>query len=126
MRNKILFITLAMVLILSTCGAALAVQIQPYYVSITSAQVALGISGGLASCSAILNVNNGVDNTRIDMYLQRSSGGSWTTISSWSKTASGDTSLYTSKSVSSGYSYRLKVVFTADTEVVTKYSYYTY
>jgi len=133
MKNKILLITLSIILTLSFTGAAIALESPTTrYTYISSTENYLGINGsGLATCSTKIIADSYVDSVNISMYLQKLSGTTWVTVQSWSGSANGNRlNLYKTQYVGSGYQYRLKGVFRAyynnDSETTTNYNYYFY
>lgn len=101
------------------------------YTYIANASCALSINGsGLASCTASITGQAGVDSVRIIGYLQKDTG-SWTTVKSWSQTWAGRYgNMGKTYYVPSGYDYRWKVYFTAydggNSETITLYTYDSY
>jgi hypothetical protein len=70
-------------------------------------------SSGVASMSSSISCDNSyVDNVKMTNLLQRYQSGSWSTVTTWTKTADGDaTSWSKTYTVSSGYTYRLLTYF---------------
>ena len=84
----------------------------PMLVYITTATSSFEISGGVAYMSTLMTAS-GVDELRLTSYLQKYVNGSWSTVTSWSKTVSGNSgSLSSSYSVTSG-TYRVRSYFYA-------------
>ena len=72
-------------------------------------------SAGKATCLASITGYPGTTTkVEINMYLQQLKNGSWTNVSSWSKTFNTYTgTLENTKTVTKGYSYRVKVSYYA-------------
>jgi hypothetical protein len=91
------------------------VPITPYYSYTATATSSLGIIGGTAYCSSILEGGASVTKITAHQYLQKkNSQNSWSTISggSWTKTVNDfDLLMSNTKSSLSSGSYRLKTVF---------------
>lgn len=87
--------------------------IVPYYAAINAHNQDLSISSsGTAVCTGTTTVFSGYKaNTVVE--LQRKSNGAWSTIDSWSATGGTAASVDKSRSVSKGYSYRVKVTHKA-------------
>lgn len=77
--------------------------VEPCYVGVNSKSCSLTLSSGTATCTGTVNLKNGYSAKLTLKLQQRKSGGSWSTIQTW--TASG-TRISKSRSVSSGYEYR--------------------
>lgn len=90
------------------------------YTVIRSKSASVSVSGTTASCYAKLTSQSSATLT-IKMTLQKKSGSTWSNVQSWTASKTG-TSLTMSKtkSVTSGGTYRLKVVFTAGSETVNQ------
>lgn len=79
---------------------------------ITSATSDFDISGGQAIMSSLMYAN-GVDQVRMANYLQKLVNGSWTSVTSWSKTENATSASWSNTySVTSG-TYRLKTYYYA-------------
>ncbi len=86
--------------------------VTPMLVYITTATSSFDISGGVAYMGSSMTAS-GVDKLRLTNYLQKYINGSWSTVTSWSKTVSGNSvSLSSSYSVTSG-TYRVRSYFYA-------------
>lgn len=90
-----------------------------WYVNISSAIPTLSISGSTARCSAILTSKKSND-LKIEMKLQKYSAGNWSTVTTWTTSDNGATSLNLTKTkeISKG-TYRVRGVFTSGSEEVT-------
>lgn len=87
--------------------------IVPYYIAIKSHDKKLSISSsGTATCTGSTTVFSGYKAYTV-VELQRKSNGTWSSIDSWSATGGTTASVNKSRSVSKGYSYRVKVTHTA-------------
>ena len=128
-------ITVLLVVLCLTAGIGASAQTAPPpapdYTLISVASSGLSISGGLATCSASVTGQVGVDSVSLTGYLQRYNGTTWVTIKSWTKSADGRyCSMGTTYYVSSGYNYRYRVYCTAydggssETVIVTSYDSY--
>ena len=83
------------------------------YISSCSANLSISSSGTASVQSSITGVT-GVTSVKIVASLQRYSGGAWTTLQSWTETAAGRTlTLYKTRAVTSGYTYRVSSKVTA-------------
>ena len=108
--RKITVVVLALFLILgSTVGYAEIHSIQPpiqlYYTHTASITAELKITGGTASCYGEIQPKSGVSSSSITVELQQYKNGKWIPLGSWS----GKTSAKGSKSVASGYKYKVIV-----------------
>ncbi len=87
-------------------------DIAPMSVYISSTANSLSISGGTATCNASIRATSQIGKCEIISKLQRYQNGSWTTLKTFTETAS---TYYASQSetysVSRGYSYRLVTSF---------------
>lgn len=95
--------------------------IHPRYANIKSAVVVLGKNG--KKLMPTVNVtSHKVMNISVTMYLEKNSGGGWTSINSWSASKTGGScSLSKTQTVTSGI-YRVKAVINCGGEKITKYS----
>ena len=129
MQNKVvaIFLMALMLLFCSLPVFALDEQVKedPFvpevrYSTIDSASASLSVSGTTATCYARLTAKRSVS-LKIKMTLQKKSGSTWSNVQSWTGSKTG-TSLTMTKTtaVSSGVSYRLKVTFTAGSEMVSQ------
>lgn len=100
-----------------------AMTIEPRNTNIKYSTISLSLSDGIAKCSAsVTGYASNTEHVSIYLYLQKYSGGGWSTVESWSDSADGNTlSMYKTASISSGR-YRLKASYYAQTENVVKYS----
>lgn len=108
--------TLLVVLLLTLAGTAWAegqIIVTPYYTYVSSIFADLAISGNTARCSGYAKGSSTETRTTLTVTLQRQAVGSstWTTADSWGVTGTGRdlVQIERTKSVSSGYSYRVKV-----------------
>lgn len=85
--------------------------IQPLYDDTNRASASLSISGGIATCLGKVKPDNASQSASITMKLQQKKDGSWTTIATWTGSASNGNaaSLSKTKSVAKGYDYRVYV-----------------
>ncbi len=91
-----------------TQSSNLDIIITPMFVAITDCSVGIDDYGwGQMHCYADTAVQSGYT-AKVTAELQRYSGGIWTTIKSWTNTASGFAVVDNSWYVTSGYSYRVK------------------
>ena len=119
MKRKSLVALLAGLLLFSFTASVLAddlpdqVIVTPYYTYVTSIFADLTISGSTATCIGSGKGSSTSNFTTLTVTLQRQSSGSssWTNVDSWSSTGTGRdlVRVQKTKSVSSGYSYRVKV-----------------
>jgi len=124
--KKVLVVLLAVVLVVAFASTAYAAVPMPMYTYISDADADLDIISGTAYCDVEM-VSSGTS-SRVSAYLQRYSGGSWSTVKHWSRNyADGDFYWSASYSVSSGYNYRLKAYCYAyygnNTESAAVYAY---
>lgn len=108
-------LTLMLILSLSTHGMAAKVEsnvVSPRYLYIasTSANLAINERTGIATCTALCDVN-GAYTVEIECRLQRDAGTMWKTIQTWSVSGTGQASLIKQWAVPSGYTYSLYTVF---------------
>lgn len=90
------------------------------YVTIDAPYSSISVSGSTASCYSKLTAKKSVA-LKIKMTLQKKSGTTWSNVQSWSASKNGTSlTLSKTKSVASGGTYRLKVVFTAGSETVNQ------
>lgn len=93
------------------------------YTTIGSTAVSLTISGVTAECSSMLSAKYST-NLKIKMELQKKSGEFYSTVKTWTKSATGTgTTLAGSKTINPLSTYRLKVTFTAGSETIVVYKY---
>ncbi|MEX1377675.1 MAG: hypothetical protein AB1Z23_09445 [Eubacteriales bacterium] len=100
------------------------------YISTTVTNLEI-TAGGLAECYASISCYSGTDSVRISAYLERYSGGTWTTLQHWSENTTGNYGyMYKEYYVTSGYQYRWRVYYYAyegdDSESTSAIDYYTY
>ncbi len=125
MIRKLLLMTVAIMLVFSVGGTALAEGRTPEasesggdysicytYISYTSCNFSIA-ADGKATMTATINGYSNVDSVKISGYLQRYNNG-WQTVKSWSETTSGRYGIM-SKTwyVSQGYQYRWLVYYYA-------------
>lgn len=82
------------------------------YTGLNSITSGLNITSGTATCAGIAKATSGYS-IQMTMTLQKSSGGSWSSVTSWSGSGQGTTGISLSKTktgLSSGYSYKVNVV----------------
>ncbi len=98
-------------------------EIVPCYVNILNCSVSLNISGIKASCSAVLQSKSSV-NLKIKMELQKEKSTGYETVATWTDSKT-DTllAMTESRNINILCNYRLKVTFTAGSEVETVYKY---
>ena len=89
--------------------------IQPYYVYTSTIDTNLSISStGVADVKAKIIGNLSTTSVRVNVYLQRYSGGSWITVDSWSQSSnSSRTTLQKNVVVTKGYQYRVQASYYA-------------
>ena len=93
------------------------------YSTIGSTGILLEISGLTATCGATLSAQYSTS-LKIKMELQKKSGDTYSTVKTWTKSATGTgTTLSGSKIINPLSTYRLKVTYTAGSEKVTRYKY---
>lgn len=127
---KILSVIMALLMALSIGTVAFAEtddssddEIANRYNTILSTGVGFEISGLTAECSAILTAQYSTS-LKIKMELQKQSSGSYSTVKTWTKSATGvSTTVAGSKIINPFSTYRLKVTFTAGSETITRYKY---
>ena len=127
---KILSVILALLMALSFGSVALADsgnasddEIDYRYSTIGTTAVGFDINGLTAECSAILTAQYSTS-LKIKMELQKKSSGTYSTIKTWNKTATGvSTGVEGTKIINPLSTYRLKVTFTAGSETITRYKY---
>ena len=127
---KILSVIMAMIMALSFGSVAFAEsgdatddEINYRYSTIGATAVGFDINGLTAECSAMLNAKYSTS-LHIKMELQKKSSGSYSTVKTWTKSATGvTTTLEGSKIINPLSTYRLKVTFTAGSETITRYKY---
>lgn len=109
--NKRIAITLvSLVLLLIGLSSAQADGIVPYYDYAAAVNVGFLITDGSASCSGSVQPKERTHKATVTVKLQQNNGG-WTTIATWSGSAlAGKTaSASGTKSLDSGYDYRVVV-----------------
>ncbi len=79
------------------------------YTDAASVSVSLNISGGKASCSGQIKPNASNKKAKVTIKLQKKTGSSWTTMQTWSKTATGLAGAKASgtRAVTAGLTYRV-------------------
>lgn len=121
LMKKLLSVVMAAVLFICMPGVAFAGDqadaemsgiISPMYVVISSASCSLNISAsGTVNMFAMISCAPTVNKIRMVQYLQRYDGG-WQTVDSWSQYYYSNSADWSqSRSVTSGYTYRLYVYF---------------
>lgn len=110
-KKKRVALVLLVVFSLFLLASAVAEGIVPdrRYAYTASISANLSLSDGVASCSGNVQPSNKLHSASITVKLQQNAGGTWTTIASWSGSASSGLTAAASgsKSVSSGYDYRV-------------------
>ena len=104
MKKLALFLALVLFGIIVFSSAAFA-----RYSYIESIGATLSISNGIATCSGTCQSSDSSTTTSIKVELKQKIGTKWETIESWSGSGNGKTTVRKSgtKSVSSGYSYKV-------------------
>ena len=93
------------------------------YTVISNNTYSINISGLKATCSASLTAKYST-NVSIKLELQKKSGGTYSTIKTWSDSRTGTSiGLVGTKIINPLSDYRLKATFTAGSETVTRYDY---
>lgn len=107
-RQKVLFVVLISFLVM-VCSGSQAKSISPRYSDTLTISATLTITDGNASCYGSVKPTDNSNNATVKVKLQRLEGGDWNTIFTW--TASSQNGRLAgaggSKTVSSGYSYRV-------------------
>jgi len=127
---KILSVILALLMALSIGTAAFAetddsadIETNNRFSVILSTATTLNISGLTANCAAQMTAKYSTS-LKIKMELQKQSSGSYSTVKTWSKSATGiGISLEGSKVINPLSTYRLKVTYTAGSETHVTYKY---
>jgi hypothetical protein len=119
MKRKSLVTLLVGLLLSILTGTALAdglsdqIIITPYYTYVSSVFADLSISGNTATCTGSAKGSSANNYTAVTVTLQRRSAGAstWVKVDSWKNTGDGRdlVKITKKKSISSGYSYRVKV-----------------
>ncbi|MPN35030.1 hypothetical protein SDC9_182524 [bioreactor metagenome] len=114
MKNKRTALTvflLSLVLVLGMVMSASAAEVTPYYSYTDDVAASLRISGGQATCGGSVSAMNPSNKCSVTATLKRQEGSSWVTVSgaTWSGSGTGSAFASGTKSVSSGYSYRVFV-----------------
>jgi len=129
MKKTVLLVLVLTLIMGGTAFAALPPEsgISPLYIYVSSIGAGLNVSAGTAFCEGMVKVCEPAD-ISLTMTLLKSNGTGWSTVTSWSASATNDTICYISRqhSVSVG-AYRVfvsAVITTADgnTEYASKYS----
>lgn len=98
-------------------------EITPYFTTIGTLSYNFDISGITATCDAALTSKTST-NLKIVIELQKLSSGSYSTVDSWTATRKGTAlGLEKSKVINVFSDYRMKVTFTAGSEVQTRIMY---
>ena len=120
---------MALVMLMSIFGISFSAEAdtadeEPTRYSVISANsYNIYISGLKATCSGSLTAQYSTT-VKIKLELQKKSGGTYSTIKTWSDSRTGVTiSLDGSKIINPLSDYRLKATFTAGSETVTRYDY---
>ena len=129
-KNVIKLLSLIMALLMTFSAGTVALaetddssdnEIVYRFTTIGSTAVGFSISGLTASCSAKLSSKYSTS-LYIKMELQKKSGGSYSTVKTWTKSYNGTgTTLNGSKVINPLSTYRLKVTFKADNETFVTY-----
>ena len=91
------------------------------YATLSNCSADIAKSGNVVTCQGFVRAKIST-NLSIKLELQRMSGGAYTTIATWTKTGTGvSLSDSRTKTVASGYTYRLKATLTAGSDSVTMY-----
>jgi hypothetical protein len=125
---KIFSFIMAMLVVLSVSTVAFAetdnsedTSSDSKYSVINSTAVSLTIRGLTAECSSKITAQYSTS-LHIKMELQKKSGGTYSTVRTWTKSANGvTTTLAGSKIINPLSTYRLKVTFTAGSETSIVY-----
>lgn len=114
--KKILSVVLTFVMIFAFSATAFATDvdhvitdpIEPEeYQGIMSIGNSISISGGIAKCRYDIDMHSGYK-ADVTTILQKSSGGDWSEVTSWSHSKASYVAETKNKAVVRGYSYRLK------------------
>lgn len=98
-------------------------EITPYFTTIGALYYNFDISGITATCNASMSAKTST-NLKIVIELQKLSSGSYSTVDSWTATRTGTSlALEKSKVINVFSDYRMKVTFTAGSEVQTRIMY---
>ncbi len=98
-------------------------EIELRYSTIGSTSVSFRISGITAKCAATLGAQYSTS-LKIKMELQKKSSGTYSTVKTWTKSATGTgTGLEGTKTINPLSTYRLKTTFTAGSETAVFYKY---
>lgn len=98
-------------------------EIAPCYVNISNCSADLSISGIKAECYATVHSNKSVA-LKIKMELQKEKSTGYETVETWTDSKTGTfLTMSESRNINILCNYRLKVTFTAGSEVETVYKY---
>lgn len=98
-------------------------EITPYFTTIGVLSYNFDISGVTAKCTASMSAKRST-NLKIVIELQKLSSGSYSTVDSWKATRTGTSlGLEKSKVINVFSDYRMRVTFTAGSEVQTRIVY---
>lgn len=98
-------------------------EITPYFTTIGVLSYNFDISGVTAKCTASMSAKTST-NLKIVIELQKLSSGSYSTVGSWTATRTGTSlGLEKSKVINVFSDYRMRVTFTAGSEVQTRIVY---
>lgn len=98
-------------------------EITPYFTTIGTLSYNFDISGVTATCTAGMSAKKST-NLKIVIELQKLSSGSYSTVDSWTATRTGTSlALEKTKVINVFSDYRMKVTFTAGSEVQTRIMY---
>lgn len=98
-------------------------KISTYYVNISNRSVSLSISGIKAECKATVKSNKSVA-LKIKMELQKEKSSGYETVETWSSNKTGMfLAMSESRNINILCNYRLKVTFTAGSEIEVVYRY---
>lgn len=96
--------------------------VEPRNTNIKYTTLSLSLSGGTAYCSAsVTGYSSNTSHVAIYLYLQEYNGG-WTNVANWSGSASDYTLTVNKTARISRGRYRLKAIYQAQNEKITKYS----
>lgn len=112
MKNNLKRVLVIACILVFGVGSASANTVKPTYVAISSLSCSLDISSGSAQCLGNVLPIDSTNTSTLSVSLKHSiNGTTWTTVKSWSRTASGffGVTIEESTAVSSGYKYRLTV-----------------
>ena len=96
--------------VIPAMGAVIEQPVSPKYTYIAKLSAALSINKntGVASCGGSCSAPGGAS-IKLTCRLQRYNGSSWTTVNTWSTTATQATAINKYSAVASGYTYRVRI-----------------